>query len=277
MGNGEKWITCEIWWEIVKKDSRVKQLTIAEDSEINERKCASCHECTSNKINFTRKWLVILVSDPTAVADIFNTYFVNIADGIGKYIDGTIPPEDQNNKSLINMISKYASHPASWQYKSSSTMLPFPILSSYVWWCVLVTCESGSLKSHWLWQHSQQILKVGAFPLAGTLCKLTNFYITECKFPELLKFAGVLAQYKKSHMPCDENYRPVSILAALSKVFEKVHCKQMTSYFNDIFSKFLSGFRKKYGMVVNQPSFAWWKTRSLQLKQENLLELSQLI
>ena len=48
-------------------------------------------------------------------------------------------------------------------------------------------------------------------------------------------------------MPCKENYRPVSILAALSKVFEKVHCKQMTSYFNDISSKFLSGFRKRYG------------------------------
>ena len=52
---------------------------------------------------------------------------------------------------------------------------------------------------------------------------------------------------KKSDMLRKENYRPVSILAMLSKVFEKVHCKQMTSYFNDIFWKFLSGFRKKSG------------------------------
>ena len=43
------------------------------------------------------------------------------------------------------------------------------------------------------------------------------------------------------------NYRPVSILAALSKVFEKVHCKQMTPCFNDLFPKLLSNFRKKYG------------------------------
>ena len=55
-----------------------------------------------------------LVSDPTAVADIFNTHFVNIADGIGKYIDSEIPPDYQNDESLINMISKYDSH-TSWQ------------------------------------------------------------------------------------------------------------------------------------------------------------------
>ena len=42
-----------------------------------------------------------------------------------------------------------------------------------------------------------KLLKFGAFPLAGTLCKLINFSITECKFPEILKFADVSAQYKK--------------------------------------------------------------------------------
>ena len=53
------------------------------------------------------------VSDPTAVTDIFNTYFVNIADGIGKDIDGKIPPGYQNDESLIDMISNIISTPAS--------------------------------------------------------------------------------------------------------------------------------------------------------------------
>ena len=42
-----------------------------------------------------------------------------------------------------------------------------------------------------------KLLKVGAFPLAGTLCKLINSFIAECKFPDILKFAEVSAQYKK--------------------------------------------------------------------------------
>ena len=42
------------------------------------------------------------------------------------------------------------------------------------------------------------------------------------------------------------SHRPVSILTALSKVFEKIYCRQLTSYFDRIFSKYLSGFRQKY-------------------------------
>ena len=189
-----------------------------------------------------------LVSDPIAVADIFNTYFVNIADGIGKDIDGKIPPDYENDESLINMISKYDSHPSILAIKRARQQCcPFQF-SEVMYddvYSLLVNLDPKKATGYD--NIPSKLLKVGAFPLAGTLCKLINFSITECKFPDILKFAEVSAQYKKSDMLCKENYRPVSILAALSKVFEKVHCKQMTSYFNDIFSKFLSGFRKKYG------------------------------
>ena len=94
--------------------------------------------------------------------------------------------------------------------------------------------------------HSE-LLKVGTLPLSGTWCNLINYSIAEWKFPDILKFAEVSARYRKSYMLYKENYRPVSIHSMLSKVFEKVYCKQMVSYFNDIFSKFLSGLRKKCG------------------------------
>ena len=42
-----------------------------------------------------------------------------------------------------------------------------------------------------------KILKVGAFPLAGTLRKLMHSSVAECEFPDILKFAEVSAQYKK--------------------------------------------------------------------------------
>ena len=52
---------------------------------------------------------------------------------------------------------------------------------------------------------------------------------------------------KKLDRLCKENYRPVSILTAPSKVFEKIYCRQLTSYFDRIFSKYLSGLRQKHG------------------------------
>ena len=47
--------------------------------------------------------------------------------------------------------------------------------------------------------------------------------------------------------PLKTNYRPISVLSALSKVLEKFSFKQLSDYFDNIFSEYLSGFRKGYG------------------------------
>ena len=48
-------------------------------------------------------------------------------------------------------------------------------------------------------------------------------------------------------MPCWKgNYRPISILAALSKIYERNMGVQMNSHFNGILSPLLSGFRQGY-------------------------------
>ena len=43
-----------------------------------------------------------------------------------------------------------------------------------------------------------------------------------------------------------QNYRPVSTLSNLSKVFEKLIDSQINRCMNDKFSKYLTGFRKNY-------------------------------
>ena len=42
------------------------------------------------------------------------------------------------------------------------------------------------------------------------------------------------------------NYRPVTILPAISKVFEKCLCPQLTSYFEAIFAATLTAYRKNH-------------------------------
>ena len=91
-----------------------------------------------------------------------------------------------------------------------------------------------------------KLLKVGANPLSMMIIsELINMSIDECTFPDLLKYAEIAALFKKLDRLCKENYRPVSILTALCKVFEKMYCRQLTSCFDRIFSKYLSGFRQK--------------------------------
>ena len=63
----------------------------------------------------------------------------------------------------------------------------------------------------------------------------------------MFKFADITSVYKKGSRFEKNNYRPVNILPVLSKVFEKCLYKQISSYFDDIFSKYQCGFRKGFG------------------------------
>ena len=74
----------------------------------------------------------------------------------------------------------------------------------------------------------------------------TNRCIDDGTFPSNLKNADVTPLYKKTDRLLKVNYRPVSILPTLSKVYENVLHTQIYTYFNNIFSKFLCGYRKEY-------------------------------
>ena len=67
-------------------------------------------------------------------------------------------------------------------------------------------------------------------------------------FPDKLKIAKVVPIYKSEDENIFNNYRPISILPALSKVFEKIIFNQTYSYFDDhnLFFGNQYGFRKKH-------------------------------
>ena len=65
-------------------------------------------------------------------------------------------------------------------------------------------------------------------------------------FPSCLKEADVTPIHEKGKKGKKENYRPVSILPVLSKVFERIMFIQMSGFFEDIFNKQQCGFRKGY-------------------------------
>ena len=66
------------------------------------------------------------------------------------------------------------------------------------------------------------------------------------EFPDCLKQAKVSPIFKKDDPLHKENYRPVSILPLLSKVYEKLLYYQLSDYVENIFNIILCGFRKAY-------------------------------
>ena len=65
-------------------------------------------------------------------------------------------------------------------------------------------------------------------------------------FPGELKHADIKLIYKKESRNEKENYRPVSILRNLSKLFERCMHDQLKDYFEKILSKYQCGFRKGF-------------------------------
>ena len=69
-------------------------------------------------------------------------------------------------------------------------------------------------------------------------------------FPDQLKKAEVSPLFKKDDNMNKVNFRPVSILVCISKIFERVYSKQMTDFFDAILSISISVFRKSYSCEI---------------------------
>jgi len=82
--------------------------------------------------------------------------------------------------------------------------------------------------------------------ISKKLTQIFNDCLKNNTFPESLKLAEVIPLFKKNDNTKKSNYRPISILPSLSKVFERIIHKQISSYMNNKFSKKLSGFRKHH-------------------------------
>ena len=65
-------------------------------------------------------------------------------------------------------------------------------------------------------------------------------------FPDELKHADIKPIYKKESRNEKENYRPVSILRNLSKIFERCMYDQLRDYFDKLLPKYQCGFRKGF-------------------------------
>ena len=68
----------------------------------------------------------------------------------------------------------------------------------------------------------------------------------ELDFPVWFKVADVIPAFKKKSKTSKDNYRPISILPNISKIYERCLYNQMQTYFDNILSKYQCGFRKGF-------------------------------
>ena len=96
------------------------------------------------------------------------------------------------------------------------------------------------------------------------LSKLINLSFEVAIFPDLLKLAKVALIHKKGSKLCHENYRPISLLSTLSKIYEKVLYTRIYSHL----TKYKLIYDKQYGFRCNYST-----TRALVSLIERIMSL----
>ena len=82
--------------------------------------------------------------------------------------------------------------------------------------------------------------------IVNLLAYICNLSLKQGVFPTELKIANVLPLYKSDDPFCFNNYRPVSLLCVLSKLFEKIMYNRLLDFLEDqkFFVNEQFGFRK---------------------------------
>ena len=93
---------------------------------------------------------------------------------------------------------------------------------------------------------SISLLKDNVDICAPILTEIFNDCIKNGTFADELKLADISPIFKSIDSTAKKNYRPISILRSVSKLFEKLLQKQLSPFFDQHLSQLLCGYRKGY-------------------------------
>lgn len=198
-------------------------------------------ETRTNKIksenNFVLKLDNCTISDPYHVANRFNDFFVNVIENM---LDKVPPTKSVNHvKESDKQISNFRCPPI--DDKDLNKII-------------------DSLKNKWSSGYDDvpiKVIKAAKGPLIKPLMHAINASFISGIFPRQLKIARVIPIYKKGEETNIKNYRPISILPSISKIFEKAMYLNLTRHLEkyNLYNEEQHGFRKQKSTITALISF----------------------
>ena len=172
-----------------------------------------------------------ITSDKTVIAENFNDFFVNIGNNLAKRIPNVSTPP---GRYMGDMIS---------QSLFLDPVTPQEIAE------IIKSLKNGAPGYD---EINNKILQLSVTPIIGPLSFLCNRSLTEGVFPSELKLANVLPLFKSGESMLFNNYRPVSLLCTLSKVFEKIMYSRLLNFldYHKILIGNQFGFRKLHSSYM---------------------------
>ena len=176
-----------------------------------------------------------------------NTFFVNITESLDLKKDDDSSLNLISSENISDILEKHKNHPS--VQEISQTFMTNKKFSFEFVTEDLVREEIMNLdgsKATPIGDISVDILKSTADIHLPFLTNSINLSIEKDCFPAEFKLAEVSPIFQKKDNLDEENYRPVSILPHVSKVFERNMYHQINDYMKDKLSKQLTAFRKNH-------------------------------
>jgi endonuclease/exonuclease/phosphatase (EEP) superfamily protein YafD len=188
----------------------------------------------------------ITVSDPQLICNKFNKYFTSIGSSFANKI---YKPPDKSFKDYLKHKTKSV-----FKFKE---IQPLDVIKT------ISTLKSKPSSGHD--NISSSLIKRIAKPLSLPLSLIINQSLKTGIFPCRLKLAKVIPIFKKDDLTLFDNYRPISLLPVISKVFERVVFNQMYTYLsaNNLLYDSQHGFRTLHSTETAALEFLDMINRSL--------------
>ena len=186
-----------------------------------------------------------IITDEREICDIFNDYFSHVAMYIGFKDD--IPDDFQTADGVARIIDKHSNHASVTKIKENvQTQHYFNFTAVNDKDIEKLIQRMDPKKAQGYDNIPSKLLRLGASGISSHLSHLVNHCLHVREFPDIMKLADVSSLYKKHDDLMKDNYRPVSVLPSLSKIYERVMGQRLSDFFYKIFSVLLSAFRKRY-------------------------------
>ena len=166
-------------------------------------------------------------NDPQAISNSVNNFFSEI----GNNLASKFP---QNNNSEFK---KYLGNPV--QHSLFFHDISEEEINTAI-------CNLKNSNSTGYDDFTTRFVKLSSSILAPALVKIFNLSIHTGIYPDNLKMAKVIPIFKKGDPTSVNNYRPISILSLINKIFEKVIYSRLINFIEkyQILYKYKYGFRK---------------------------------
>ena len=172
-----------------------------------------------------------IISDSKQIVEALNDYFATI----GRDLNSMFQEDTGSEQTLPKgHISSNPTRFGFWKILENAVLKPISRLKSK--------------KSFGLDGISSYILKIAGSVVSKGLANIFNILISTGTFLDSWKIAKVAPTFKEGSKSEIDNYRPISILSTVARVFERLAYDQLSSYMekNKYRSKYQSGFRKFY-------------------------------